>query len=249
MTSARRARIAASAALAALLAAPARAELAEISWDRDLAFEWDRASYERTLGEVVRSSQDEVSAWLGWTLARKLEVHVLTRARYEAQFGSHAVWNQGAHYSRGAIYVNGGARLDGWFQGMMVHETTHAFLDHRGTAGGLPTWLNEGLAERISYRRRGQDGLTTTQVGQLEDALEHRLLTPLPAHARLSQFGYLQSFAAVLYLEQKIGKEQLLRIVRRTLERGSFEQALDAELRWSVPQLEEGFRYWVDHLQ
>jgi hypothetical protein len=110
-------------------------------------------------------------------------------------------------------------------------------------------WLNEGLATRLGYRRRGQDGLTTTQVGQLEDALEHRLLTPLPVHGPPSRFAYLQGFASILYLEQKVGKEQLLRIVKRTMAMGSFEKALDLELRLSTAQLEEGFRYWVDHLQ
>jgi hypothetical protein len=232
-----------------LLAAPATAADVELSWDRDLAFEWDRARYEQMLGDLVRTSYDEVSTWLGWTLARKLEIHVLAPARYEARFGSAAAWSRGAHYERGAIYVNGGARLDGWFEGLIAHELTHALLDHRGTAARLPTWLNEGLAERLDYRRRGQDALATTQVGQLEDALEHRLLTPLPSRGPLSRFGYLQCFAAMLYLEQKLGKDQLLRIIRRTLEKSSFDQALDAEARVSVPQLEEGFRYWVDHLQ
>jgi hypothetical protein len=109
--------------------------------------------------------------------------------------------------------------------------------------------VNEGIAERLGYRRRGQQNLTTTQVTQLEDGLEHRLLTPLPNRGPLSRFGYLQSFASILYLEQKFGKEQLLRIVQRTLEKDSFERALDAEARFTVVQLEEGFRYWVDHLQ
>jgi hypothetical protein len=238
-----------AAAGALLLAVPARAANVEISWDRDVAFEWDRDNYEKTLGAIVRSSHDEVSAWLGWPLSRPLHVHVLTRARYEAQFGSAAAGSLGAHYSGGAIWVNGGARLNGWFEGLMVHETTHAFLDDRGTGARLPTWVNEGLAERLGYRRQGQQSLTTTQVTQLEDGLEHRLLTPLPVRGQLSRFGYLQSFASILYLEQKLGKEQLLRIVRRTMEKDTFEQALDAEARLSIGQLEEGFRYWVDHLQ
>jgi hypothetical protein len=236
-------------ALAFVGAGPARAAEVDISWDRDLAFEWDRASYERTLAAVVRTSHDDVAAWLGWPLGRRLGVHVLTRARYEAQFGSDAAWSRGAHYHRGAIYVNGGARLDGAFEGLMVHETAHAFLDHLGTGGRLPTWVNEGIAEKLGLRRRGQERLTTGQVGELEDALEHRRLTPLPARGLGSRFGYLQSFAAVLYLEQRFGKESLLRVVRRTLERGPFEQALDAELRVTVGDLEEGFRAWVDHLQ
>jgi hypothetical protein len=78
------------------LAAPARAANVEISWDRDLAFEWDRDNYEKTLGAIVRSSHDEVSAWLGWTLSRTLQVRVLSRARYEGQFGTSGLEPRGA---------------------------------------------------------------------------------------------------------------------------------------------------------
>jgi len=65
----------------------------------------------------------------------------------------------------------------------------------------------------------------------------------------MTHFRYLQSFAAVLFLEKKLGKEQLLAVVRRVLEHGTFEQALDAELRWTMKHVEEEFSYWVDHLQ
>jgi len=237
------------AALVSLAALPAGAADLQLTWEKDLAFEWDRASYERTLRGMVQASEAEVSAWLGWPRTRPLELRVLTRARYEAEFGSGAAWNTGAHYARGAIHVNGGARLDGWFAGMLTHELTHAWLDDQRSAGRLPTWLNEGLAERLGYRTRGQHGLDTTQRQQLEVALEQRQLVPLPAGGGLSSFRYLQSFAAVLFLEQKVGKERLLALVRRTLARGTFEQALDAELRWTPRKLEEEFSYWVDHLQ
>ncbi len=235
----------------AILAAPggrATGGDIEVSWDPDLAFEWDRASYERTLREMVRAADEEVSSWLGWRRSRPLAVRVMTRAQYEARFGSAMAWNSGAHYSRGVIHVNGGARLDGWFAGMLAHETTHGLLDDRGTGGRLPAWLNEGLAERLAYRTRGQHDLTTGQVQELEIALEQRRLVPLSARA-VTRFTYLQGFAAVLFLEKKIGKERLLAVARRVLDGGTFEQALDAELRWTVKAVEEGFSYWVDHLQ
>lgn len=238
-----------AAALVALAATPATAAEVQISWEKDLAFEWDRANYEKTLRELVRGSEAEVSSWLGWSLTRTLEVRVITRAHYETEFGSDAAWNTGAHYARGAIHVNGGARLDGRFAGLMTHELTHAFLDDQRSAGRLPTWLNEGLAERLGYRTRGQNELTTTQIQQLEVALEQRRLVPLPLGGGMTPFRYLQSFAAVLFLEKKLGKEQLLAVVRRVLKQGTFEQALDAELRWTVKKVEEEFSYWVDHLQ
>jgi hypothetical protein len=35
----------------------------------------------------------------------------------------------------------------------LVHEFTHAFIARYRTAGHIPTWLNEGIAEIVSYRQ------------------------------------------------------------------------------------------------
>jgi hypothetical protein len=250
MTTPARATLALALALP-LLAAPfvARPADVEITWDRDLAQEWDRASYEKTLREFVEEGLEESAGWLGITPSRPIKLNVLTRARYEAQFGSDAAWSQGAHYQNGAIQTNGGARLNGSFAGLLAHELAHALLDHRGTGGRLPQWLNEGIAERIGWRRRGVEQLDGVQVNQLESALDQRTLLPLPRGGRLSAFGYLQSFAAVLFLESKLGTDRLLAVVRRTVDKDSFERALEAEGSMTLRQVDEGFTYWVDHLQ
>lgn len=234
--------------VALVAAAPARAADIQISWDPALAFEWDRANYERLLRQAVARAEADVTAWLGMEHRRALRVEVVTRPQYERRFGQ-AVWTSGARYASGAIWVNGANRLDDGFGALMVHEMVHAVLDDRGTGGALPAWLNEGLAMRLGFRHQGQESLTFPQINQLEDGLEHKLLLPLPARGGLSQFGYLQSYAAVLFLEQKLGRDGLLRVVRRALKEASFERALDAELRWTMREIEEGFRYWVDHLQ
>jgi hypothetical protein len=251
-SSSARARAARAALVALLVCAAARATAAEleVSWDKDLAFERDRANYEKTLHQLVAQADAEASSWLGWSRTRPLAVRVMTRPHYEAEFGTALAAGSGAHYSRrGVINVNGGARFDAWFAGALAHEMTHAYLDDRRTGGRLPQWLNEGLATRVELRRRGQDALDTTQVTQLEVALQHRQLLPLPAGGGMTPYRYLQAFAAVLFLEKKIGKDALMAIVRRTLNEGTFEQALDAELRWTMRNVEEGFAYWVDHLQ
>jgi hypothetical protein len=249
MTRSTRTRLALAVAVALPFAPAARAAEIEISWDRDLAQEWDRASYEKTLRQFVEEGLAVSAGWLGIDPSRPIKVNVLTRARYEAQFGSDAAWSRGAHYQGGAIQTNGGARLDGTFAGLLAHELTHAILDHRATGGRLPQWLNEGLAERVAWRRRGIEQLDGVQVNRLETALDQRTLLPLPSGVRLSNFGYLQSFAAILYLESKLGRERLLAVVRRTIEKEPFERALAAEAGMSPRQLDEGFVYWVDHLQ
>jgi hypothetical protein len=217
-----------------------------ITWDPDLAFEWDRASYERTLRELVGRADADVAAWLGFSRSRPIAVHVVTRARYEQSFGSGMAWNTGAFYRDGTVHVNGGRRLDGWFAGMLAHELTHAYLDDLGTGHRLPRWLNEGLAERVGFKARGEDGLTTGQVQELKIALQDRRLVPLAAAT--GRFLYLQGYGAVLFLEKKVGKDALLSVVRRAMRQGTFEQALDAELRWAPKDVDAGFAYWVDHL-
>jgi hypothetical protein len=234
-------------ALAAAPARPAAADL-KMSWDQDLAFEWDRANYQRTLRSLVDSSEVAVTGWLGRQRTRPLEIKVMTRVRYEADFGSGMAAATGAHYRSGVIHVNGGARFDGWFVGILAHEMTHALLDDRGRGGLLPTWLNEGLAERLGLQARGQQDLDSNQRQELETALEQRHLLPLPTRGITSRFSYLQAFAAVLFLERKVGKERLLALVRATQEKG-WDRARDAELGWSDKKLEEEFSYWVDHLQ
>jgi hypothetical protein len=171
----------------------------------------------------------------------------MTKPRYEQEFGSAHAANAGAHYRNGAIHVNGGARLDGWFSGMLTHELVHAYVDDLGTGGRVPSWLNEGLADRLGLRTRGQESLTTGQRQELEIALQDRRLVPLAAAT--GRFKYLVGYAAVLFLEQKAGKDRVVAIVRRTMTQGSFEQALHAELGWSPKELDEKFAYWVGHLQ
>lgn len=248
MRSSSRPLLVAVATLAALMALGARADAPVVmAWDRDLAYEYDRENYQRLLTDIVQKSYSLVSADLGLALQRPLKINVCTRARYEELFGTGAAFTRGAHYRQGSIYVNGGSRLNDGFAGLVVHEMTHAVLDYRGTGGQLPTWLNEGLAERLSWKRRGLDDLAPNQAMEIQYRRRQGTLTPLPAWGRVT-IDYLQFYAAALFVEKKVGKDKTLAIVRRTLQGESFERALDQEVRWTVGDLEREFVGWVDHL-
>ncbi len=244
-------RTAIACALLLAVAAPAAADppALEIAWDQDLAFEHDRESYQRMLSAIVQEAFRLATAETGFTLRRALQVRVHSRAGYERAFGTGAAWNQGAHYSRGEIHVNGGNRLDDRFAGGMAHEMVHALLDHEGTAWRLPTWLNEGLAEVVGWKRMGLDDLAPNQVLELQYHGRERALVPLPVRGRPTRAGYLHCHAAVLFVEKKAGKEKLLAVVRRTLDGELFERALDRETRWSAADLEREFVDWVEHLR
>ncbi len=237
-----------AALLSAISCASARAAEVEIAWDQDLAFAHDRDHYQRLLQDIVQKSYAQVSDELGLTLGQALQVKVDSRAHFEEQFGTAAALVEAAHYSREVIHINGGNRLDDRFAGLIVHEMTHAVLDYRGTGGRLPAWLNEGLAERLSWKRKGLYDLAPNQVSEIKRARDQGTLTPLPASGQLTELGYMRCFAAVLFLEKKIGKDKVLALVRRTLEGEPFDRVLDRELRWSVADLEREFGAWVDHL-
>jgi len=234
-------------AIAAPLAAGAEAAPVEIAWDKDLAFEHDRENYQRSLREIVEQGYHFASSELGLKLLRPLKVEICTPARYERLFGTEASRTRGAHYQRGAIYVNGGNRLNDRFAGGIVHEMTHALLDYRGTIRNLPLWVNEGLAERLGFKRQGQPGLAPNQIAALQYEGREKRLVPLPTWGRAT-WTYLQCFAAALFFEQRAGRETMLAVVRRALQGEPFERALDRELRWSLADLEREFASWVEHL-
>jgi hypothetical protein len=230
----------------ALAAGMARGAEVVIAWDPELAPPGDREAYERQLREIVRDARARATAELGMELRRPLTVKVHSREGFEREFGKDAVHVDAARFVGEVIHLNGGTRLDDRFAGLVVHEMAHAVLDDRGNAASLPRWLDEGLAERLSWKRRGMDRLAPNQVAELKQAAETHALTPLPATREMSRFGYLQAYAAVLFLETRFGRDKVLALVQATLGGEPFDRALQRELGWSTADLEKAFTAWVN---
>jgi hypothetical protein len=238
--------ILAAAGLAAALAARG-AEVA-IQSDPDLARPDDRAAYERTLRGMVQDARARVVAGLGMEPGPLLTVKVHSRAGYERTFGTDAAHQDAARFVGEVVHVNGGARLDDRLAGLLVHELAHAALDAGGKARSLPRWLDEGLAERLSWQRRGQDGPSPGQVAELRQARERKELLPLPVDRELDRSGYLESWAAVVFLERRYGRERVMATVRATLGGEPFEKAMRRELSLSSEELGKDFAAWVGGL-
>ncbi len=236
----------AAAALAAALAAGA-AEVA-VTWDADLAPPSDPAAYERQLRAIVADARARVIAALGMEPGPVLSVRIHSRAGYERRFGAEAAHHDAARFAGEEVHVNGGARLDDRLAGLVVHEMVHAALDARGTASALPRWLDEGLAERLSWIRRGQGFPAPNQVAELKQARERKELVPLPRAGELSRLEYLKSWAAVVFLEGKVGRERVVAAVRATLGGEPFEKALRRECATSPEELDGAFEAWVGGL-
>jgi hypothetical protein len=240
-----RAFVLAATCVAALVGGTAEAQQIDITWDPELSFDFDRAHYQELLQQIVAQGYAAASSFLDMTRTGSLRVSVYAKEHYEKVFGEAAGRRRGAHYARGAIFVNGGNRLDGHFAKEIAHEMTHAVLDYRGTGHRLPAWFNEGLAERVGWGQEGLDGLANRQAEELRNAAEHSELGALQAREPLSTFGYLQSYAAVVYLEQKAGRPAMLRLTKKTLEGETFEHALQQETHWSMSAFERAFADWA----
>lgn len=231
-----------------LLAAPALAAEPTVTWDADLARPADREDYERRLLAMVKDARSRAFAATGQEPGDSLSVKIHSRAAYERRFGSDAVHLDAARFVGDVVHVNGGARLDDRLAGLLVHEMVHAALDSRGTARDLPRWLDEGLAERASWRKRGQETLAPNQIAELKQANERNELVPLPRTGDLSRLGYLASWGAVLFLEQRVGRDGVLATVRATLAGEPFEKALRRETGMSPEEVDRAFARWVGAL-
>ncbi len=219
-----------------------------VSFDEDLARADDRAAYERSLRAMVADARARVVAALGMEPAAATEVRVHSRAGFARLFGAAAAGEEAARYEGDVVHVNGGARLDDRLAGVLVHEMTHAALDAGGRARRLPRWLDEGLAERLSWERRGLPAPAPNQAAELRQALAARTLLPLPREGTLDASGYLRSWAAVVFLERTFGRERVLGVVRSTLDGEPFESALRKGTGLSTDDLERAFAAWVKGL-
>jgi hypothetical protein len=220
----------------------------EVAWDPDLARPESREDYDRQLRAIVADARSRVVAGLGLEPQHSLIVIVRSRAAFEREFGAASAHLDAARFVGDVIHLNGGARLDDRLAGLVVHEMVHAALDARGTAAALPRWLDEGLAERLAWSRKGREEPAPNQVAELRQAREGRRLTPLPRDWNLSPFGYLQSWAAVLFLERQFGRAKVMAVVKATLGGEPFERALRRETGWSIDDLERAFEAWVGRL-
>lgn len=230
------------------LAAAARAGDPAVGWDADLTRPADREAYERRLLAIVKDARTRVAAGLGIDPPPTLSVQVHSRAGFERAFGARAGEREAARMTGEVIHLNGGSRLDDRLAGLLVHEMTHATLDARGTAAALPLWVEEGLADRLSWDLRGLAEPSPGQIAELRQARDRGALLPLPTTGELTPLQYLASWAAVVHLEKRVGREKVLAAVRSALGGEPFEKALRRESGMSPEEAERAFERWVGSL-
>jgi hypothetical protein len=139
-------------------------------------------------------------------------------------------WTGGRAYSDYNIVVIGISENDlDWGRDAMVHELTHILVGHLtfSCLGGVPTWLNEGLA------MFSEGELDANSQQQLDDAIRDDTLlslrsmsagfAELPEKVNLS---YSQSYSVVNFLIQFYGQEKMTSLLTLLRDGTAIDDAL-----------------------
>lgn len=202
--------------------------------------------FARWLEDHAAGAAATVTFELGISLSKKVELSVHSAQTYRSRFGQQQSDFAWAHYRGGQIHINGGLPIQNSFNGLLVHEMVHAVLDYQDSAGRLPRWLNEGLAENFEAVSQGIPEIDQVQRIFLKDALRQNEVPKLSALGRPSDATqYLVSHAAIRFAFDSIGKQRVLDAVAATLKGGDFDAEWSKATGQSLADFDRSFRSWI----
>jgi len=126
-------------------------------------------------------------------------------------------WTGGVSFSkRGLILIGISPSNTEWGKRAIAHELSHAIV-HQATdnpLGGLPTWLDEGLAMyaegpmEASYRAALDDALRRNRLISLR-----ALSSSFPADPDQARLSYAESLSVVTFMLNTYGKDQMSQLL------------------------------------
>ena len=155
-------------------------------------------------------------------------------------------WTGGQAFPDHDIVILGISQSDlDWGRNAIVHELTHVLVGHLtfSCLGGVPTWLNEGLAVY------SEGGLDPASQAQLEDAIRNDALlsvrslstgfSEVPDKAYLS---YSQSYSIVKFLVETYGQAKMTALLTSLRDGAAIDDALMDTYGFDVEGLEDAWR-------
>lgn len=128
---------------------------------------------------------------------------------------------------------------------VVIHELTHVLVGHLTFTclGGVPQWLNEGLAVY------SEGPLDSASQGQLDQAVkDDSLLTvrsisgAFSAEAGKATLSYAESDSLVNYLLQTYGQPKMTALLMTLRDGNTIDQGLTSTYGFNVDGLEDGWR-------
>jgi hypothetical protein len=194
---------------------------------------------------------DQLSRDTGVTVEKAVKIFI---------YGSHSdllgALDQGAReWTGGQAFTEQGIVVIGvtlsnleWGKRATVHELTHVVM-HQVTdtpLGGLPTWLDEGLA------MYAEGDLEPVYVAELNEAIEsdtlisvQSLSSSFPADPDLASLSYAESYSLVEFILDQYGEEKMTQLIDIFAEGASYDSALQEALGVDTDGLEDAWRAWL----
>ena len=158
-------------------------------------------------------------------------------------------WTGGVAFTRHSTIAIGIApdKLD-WGKGAIAHELAHLVI-HQMTFnpyGGLPTWLDEGLA------MYAEGELSLGFAAYLDRAIAENSLisvrslsSPFSAYAEESYLSYAQSYSLVEFLIGNYGQGKMLELLNTFRQGSSYDAALEKVYGFDTEGLDTLWRDYV----
>ncbi|HKJ37241.1 MAG TPA: peptidase MA family metallohydrolase [Anaerolineales bacterium] len=155
-------------------------------------------------------------------------------------------WTGGQAFPAHDIVILGISQSDlDWGRDAIVHELTHVLVGHLtfSCLGGVPTWLNEGLAVY------SEGELDPVSQNQLDDAIrDDTLLTVRSLSAGFSEvadkayLSYSQSYSIVKYLIETHGQDKMTELLMSLRDGSTIDDALITAYGFDVDGLDDVWR-------
>lgn len=130
---------------------------------------------------------------------------------------------------------------DQWFSHVLVHETTHGFLHRYRSPVHVPSWLNEGLAELVTYDLLPQPGTEmATKNAARADLQAHKNLDDLFGAGHIDNSRYPLVFTLARYLVET-NKQGYVGLIKAIKDHVPVENAMKENLNLTYAKLAENF--------
>jgi tetratricopeptide (TPR) repeat protein len=145
-------------------------------------------------------------------------------------------WSGGLFDGRIRLPVRGGLADAREFERVLTHEYVHALV-HGVAAGGVPAWLNEGLATALETdgAERARKGIARGPVVPLSQL--GRSFGSLPATAVTA--AYAGSAIAVLEILERVGASRLMGLIADLGSGADFDQAFTSWVQMPFADFEQ----------
>ena len=155
-------------------------------------------------------------------------------------------WTGGVNFPAYSIIIIGIAPSDlSWGVSAIAHELTHQIVGQviQNPYGGLPTWLDEGLAVN-NEQPPAQDYPGIVSQGIAANALItiRSLASPFSANGNQANLSYSESYSVVKYLIDKYGESKMLELLKTFHGGSTYDNALKSVYGFDMDGLNAEWR-------